>query len=179
MKTILTGKINGEPIIFYSNILNEVNLCANFILLFRNRLEYYSFYYEDGYKSKIELNKNSISEQNIWDNVVPNISDIENPRWRANYEEETKFKKYLNIGEIMKELENGYDKSLDEKKNEVEKEISNIQKSFKLDYIKLLKLMIKDNTNKTLVKKYLKYIEKNNDNLKLEYKDNFETFKVE
>ena len=179
MTKILTGKINGEPIIFYSNILNEVNLCANFILLFRNRLEYYSFYYEDGYKSKIELNKKSISEQNIWDNVVPNISDIQNLRWTANSEEETKFKKYLNIDEIMKELENGYDKSLDEKKNEVEKEISNIQKSFKLDYIKLLKLMIKDNTNKTLVKKYLKYIEKNNDNLKLEYKDNFETFKVE
>ena len=180
MKTILTGKINGEPKIFYSNILNEVNLYASFILLFRNRVEYYSFYYEEGFKLKInsESNKKSLSESNILVNVVPKISNIENLRWIANCEENVKFKNYLNIKEIIQELESGYDMSLEEKKILVEKEIK-LKKSLKLEYIQLIKLMIKDNTNKDLIIKYLKYLEENNNYLEVKYNNNFESFKSE
>ena len=53
MNPILTYKINGDHKIFFSNILEEVNICANFILLVRDQIEYYSFYYEEGFKSKI------------------------------------------------------------------------------------------------------------------------------
>ena len=177
---ILTYKINGYHKIFFSNILDKVNICAIFILLVRGKIEYYSFYYEEGFKSKIntEANKKSLSEPNIWVNTVPKISNIENLKWAANCEENKKFKNYLNNKEIIQELESGYDMSLDEKKIEVEKEIS-LKKSLELDYIQLLKLVIKDNTNKDLIIKYLKYLEKNNTDLKLKYGDNFESFQNE
>ena len=180
MKPILTDKINGELKIFYSNILNEVNTCANFILLFGDRVEYYSFYYEEGFKLKINIdsNKKSLSESNIWVNVVPKISNIENLRWAANCEENIKFKNYLNNKEIIQELESGYDMSLDEKKILVEKEI-NSKKLIRLDYIQIIKLIIKDNTNKNLIIKYLKYLEENNNCLKVKYNDNFESFQHE
>jgi hypothetical protein len=180
MKPILTGKINGEPDILYFTALDEVNICANFILLFRNRLDYYSFFYKDGYKSKInkESNKCPLYKTNIWVNAVPTISNIENLRWTTNCEENVFFKKYLNNPEIIKELGNNYDKSLDEKKIEVENEIK-FNKTLKLDYMKLLKLIIKDNTNKNLIIKYLKYLEANNNKLKEKYNDNIETFHEE
>ena len=180
MKPILTGKINGEPDILYFTALDEVNICANFILLFRNRLDYYSFFYKDGYKSKInkESNKCPLYKTNIWVNAVPTISNIENLRWTTNCEENVFFKKYLNNPEIIKELGNNYDKSLDEKKIEVENEIK-FNKTLKLDYMKILKLIIKDNTNKNLIIKYLKYLEANNNKLKEKYNDNIETFHEE
>jgi hypothetical protein len=176
----LTGKINGEPDILYFTALDEVNICANFILLFRNRLDYYSFFYKDGYKSKInkESNKCPLYKTNIWVNAVPTISNIENLRWTTNCEENVFFKKYLNNPEIIKELGNNYDKSLDEKKIEVENEIK-FNKTLKLDYMKILKLIIKDNTNKNLIIKYLKYLEANNNKLKEKYNDNIETFHEE
>jgi len=180
MKPILTGKINGEPDILYFNALNEVNICVNFILLFKKRLDYYSLFYKDGYKLKIntESNKISLYKKNIWVNVVPTISNIENLKWTANCEENVSFKKYLNNPEIIKELGNNYDKSLDEKKIDVENEIK-YNKTLKLDYMKLLKLIIKDNTNKNLIIKYLKYLEANNNELREKYNDNIENFNKE
>ena len=135
MKPILTGKKSGEPYILYFNALDEVNICANFILLFMDRLDYYSLIYKDGYKSKInkESNKCPLYKTNIWVNAVPTISNIENLRWTTNCEENVFFKKYLNNPEIIKELGNNYDKSLDEKKIEVENEIK-FNKTLKLDY---------------------------------------------
>ena len=175
MKCIFKTKIVGTSNIVYSNKVNKEHTCANFILLPNpNEVKYYSLYYIEGYKLK--NNKKLISESKI--RFVPSISNIENLKWEANYKEETSFKKYLNIDEIKNELELDYNKILTEKKDEVQNYIESKESSF-LDYIQLLKMIIKDNTNKQLIMKYLKYIQKEENNLKLIYNDNYENFQNE
>ena len=183
MKEIVKGKINGEPKIAYSNIFNEQNICASFILLFRNKLEYYSLNYEEGYKIKINAvsNKKLLSGTNIWLNVVPTISNMDNLRWNMNCGETVSCKEYLKYKEIEKEFKDNYNKSLEEKKEEVEKifKLKDPLKPLNLDYCQLLKLLIKDNTNNKLIMMYLKYLYNNKKELQLKYKDKFENFQKE
>ena len=180
MISIFSIKRDGEPRIFYSNILNELNVCANFIFLSTYRISYYSLYYENGYilKKFLELFK---KKKNISDNFVPTISNIDNLKWEYNCKENVVSKKCLLLKNeaIKKALGDNYDKSLEEKKNEVEKEINILKESTKKDYIQLLKLIIQDNTNIDLIIEYLKYLKKNEEELKLKYGDNIEYFNEE
>ena len=182
MVSLLKIKRYGEFKVAFSNILNEVNVCANFIFFFRDRLEIHSVIHENNYKLKIEIEskKNSSKKSITW---IPKISNIENLKWDANEYDNEKiiFKKYLNIKEIKKELNDNYNKSLDEKKLEVENVIKSIKESKKieLNYIEILKLLIKDNTNINLIIIYLKYLKDNMNKIILENNDNIENFKDE
>ena len=223
MNIIICEKISGEQAIFYSNIFDETKSSAKFIILYIDHIDIYSFYLEK--INVINPDKKAIkTKKDIWKNVVPNISNIDNLRYSANLEEKVISKNYLNIPEIMEELENNYKNSLDEKKLEVKnimetkdlksndkntserldgknkisqkeqkdnyekpldkKQLEIINKNelnyiFDLDYIQLIKLIIKDNTNKTLIIEYLNYLYKNQENLKLKYKDNIEMYQKE
>ena len=181
MKLIISTKLDEQIKIFYSNKSDELNKIAYFIILFRNRIEYYRFNYEEGYKSKIniESKKKGTNKSIIFTNIVPTISNIENLRWEANYNEDVPIKKYLYINEIKDELDLDYKKSLNEKKIEVNNYLQKYKPS-EFDYIQLIKLIIKDNTNKELIIEYLKYLNDNKDNnLSSKYNNNFESFEAE
>lgn len=177
MNLILTQKIDGfKKNIFFVNILNGIYLCANFIILLNDRIEFYNFYSCFDYRQKEDLK----AKINYWENYVPNISDIENLEWKANCKEHTNYKLYLNDNEIKKELELNYSKSLTDRKKEVENELK-VNKIDKYEEIQLIKMLIKDNTNKELVTKYLNYLkkkEKNDNKIENNYEKEYEYFKI-
>ena len=183
LNTILTLQISGEQKIFYYNALNQLNLCANFILIYRSKIEYYSFYSRLKISGKIGKTKKSI--HNILKNAIPSISNIENLQWNANCKEDIKYKKYLDIPEISKQLKFNYDKSLTEKKLEVDKFMEK-NKGVKLDYIQIINQLIKDNTNKAVIIEYLKCLQSKGKASILKYndieieilKDEFEKYKT-
>lgn len=142
MKLIISMKLNGQLKVFYSNISDELNKFAYFIILFENKIEYHRFNYEEGYKSNINIEpkKKGLNKSIILTNIVPTISNIENLRWEANYNEDVPIKKYLNNIEIKEELDLDYKKSLDEKKIEVNNYLQKY-KSSEFDYFQLIKLI--------------------------------------
>ena len=145
---------------FFSNQLNQAKLYVNFFLICFGKIQIYSLYSKNNSgskKYKIPL----IPDQNFWDKTVPNISDIANLGWKANIEEDiVKCKEYLNTKIIKDEIDINYKKSLNIKKLEVDTEVEKLKpkKIGDLDYISILKLLIKDNTNKELIGIYLQYL---------------------
>ena len=90
---------------------------------------------------------------------VPHICGIENLKWSANVVEpkENLFHpKYLDNPEINDMLNENCKKYLSLKKKEV---ADNFDKNKDYDYNQLIMNIIKDNTNKELIIKYLKYLE--------------------
>ena len=77
-------------------------------------------------------------------------------------------KQYLNIGEIQDELKKNYGLSFSSKKAEAEKLLNDFKEEGSLNeqYIQLIKILIKDNVNKKILIKYLKFLQKNNEELK-------------
>ena len=90
------------------------------------------------------------------------------------------YKKYMFIQEIKKELENIQSVLLPDRKKYVEDEI---KKTFHFkneydEYIHYLKLLIRDNTNKTLLVNYLKFL-KEKETILSKITQDFETYKDE
>ena len=174
MKLIFEKEINYSEVIHLNNY-NKNFLYTDFILL-RQSIEYYTFHSISNYGKKD--NNLHFSGIDFWQKTIPSISSIENLEWKANMEEKYKYKKYLDDDIILEELNKNYSKHLNQKKIEVEEELK-VNKTF--DYIQLLKLLIKDNTNKLLVSEYLKFLEKNK---KLNFKnaessnDEYEKYKI-
>ena len=166
LETIYSQKINEKVInIFFSNKIQEVNIYANFIFLCLKNIQIYSLYSADNICKKEFINL-LFPENTFWDRVIPNISDIANLQWETNLNEEiVETKEYLNMKIISDAIDSNYKKSLNIKKLEVINELKS--KDFdKNDYIKIINLLIKDNTNKDLIIIYLKCLENLKDNTK-------------
>ena len=178
-KLFFSDKIKNSRIILLDNRINHQSICANFLI---DSSEFYNFESKELYDDKKIVSLKE-PQNKFWENCIPNISDIINISWDQNIidEKERLSKKYLNIDEIKSELDNNYKINLDQKKKDVEQELNNYSKKndFKEEYILLLKMVIKDNTNKHLIKKYLQFIESNETQLQKYYNDNYETYKDE
>ena len=122
-----------------------------------------------------ELNSNNLFSKNhrtIF--VKPNLS-FENSIIEKC---KIKRKKYLEIEDIIKALEKNYRISLEKKKeivNKKLKEYNNYNNSINECYLFLIKLLILDNTNKELLKIYLKFLKENDETINNMYK-NIEDF---
>ena len=161
--------ISYLKVIYLNNHIGNKELYANFII-FKKNIEYYSLYSGSDNKSNLNF-RVKISTNDFWEKTIPSLWNIENLEWKSNCEENCIYKKkYLDIKSISEELDSNYSKDLEVKKKEVENEI-NTNKNF--DYIQLLKMIIKDNTNKTLVIKYLKFLENNEKQINFDEKESF------
>ena len=122
-------------------------------------------------KNKTSLTSEQIIEKDIQysndfiNNIVYNISDYTNflNYIKTKKEPDYPCKNYILIPEIKKELNDIKYELLPDRKKYVEEQINKNQ-SFKdiyEEYIYYIKLIIRDNTNKKLLKKYLHFLEKN------------------
>lgn len=98
--------------------------------------------------------------------ILKNISDIKLLLSKENNIEKTKYssiKDYFNYQDIESEMENIKNISLFKRKQIVNKKLNEIDalKDIKEAYFDLLKIIIKDNTNKNLITKYLQFLGKN------------------
>ena len=166
MTIIFEKQITCSRIFYLNNHLNK-NIYAKFLVLNGN-IEYYTLYKN----TNDNINYNVIfAGKKFWKEIVPNISDIENLEWKANIEETFSYKKYLDNEIISEQISQNYKKGLKEKKIEVEKEFD-LSKNYK--YIQLLMMLIKDNTNKDLVIKYLKYLKEKETQIDFSEKESFQ-----
>ena len=172
-------KIKNSNVIFLDKRINNQYICANFLI---NSSEIYNFESKDLY-NKTKIVSLEEPQNNFWDKCIPNISDIINISWGQNIFEDTERlnKKYLNIDEIKNELENNYKINLEQKKKDVENQLKNYSKKDDVneEYLELLKLVIKDNTNKRLINIYLEFIKLNEEQLQEYYNNNYETYNDE
>ena len=168
-------KTKTKNVFFYNNINKETQY-ANFIIITIKNIMFYSFNSKDNVYNK-KLEQPYYSEESFLNEIIKNISDDDNLRWECNKEKiNPNHKKYLNIQKISDLVEKNCKKSLEELKTEVPIDKNKFDK---LNYIEILTLIIKDNTNKDLITYYLKYLEKNEKKLSLEYINELETFKSE
>ena len=175
MTVIFEKTLFSSKIIYINNFLDNKDIFPNFIL-FKENIEFHYL----GYQFKSGKGRVNNFPKDFWDKTIPKISGIENLKWDANSKEKVSFKKYLNDPVLIKEMNSNYSKTLVDKKKEVEVELKfNENKSF--DYFQLLKMLIKDNTNKKLVGKYLKLLNENKETINFEgkesFKDEYEGFK--
>ena len=175
-KIYFSCKIKTPRIIMLDNKrINNQYICANFLI---NSFELYNFESKELYdEKKIVCLKEP--EENFWEKCISNISDIITISW--DEEKECLGKKYLNINEIKCELDNNYKINLEQKQKDVEDQLKNYSEKtdVKKEYLALLKMVIKDNTNKNLIKIYLQFIKSNEKQLKEYYNDNYEPYKEE
>ena len=153
--------IKSGKIFFYSLISNYYNRKNN-----KKQLKKITKYFFDNNSvrlySKFELS---------FDNIIPE-------------EDEIFKKKYLENDIIFKQMLENYHLSLEQKKINVEKEINHYEEKSPIEneYFHLISLLIQDNTNKMLIKKYLLFLYNNDKNLKIEkietYEDEFNYYKV-
>ena len=158
MQIIFEENVSSIKVFYFNNRLNK-DICANFLLLNGNT-EYYTLIPESKKNLNLEY-KALFTEEKFWDDIIENITGIENLEWKANIDEKLSYKKkkYLDSLIITQQINSNYDKELEIKKLEVSQEL-NPKKEY--EYIQLLEMLIKDNTNEDLVIKYLKYL-KNKD----------------
>ena len=137
--------------------MDNKDIFANFII-FSNNIEYYCLGKNLNFAQN-QINKPIVPEKNFWDKTIPSISGIENLEWKANIYGAFTYKKYLDNKNLESDIKSNYKKKLIDKKREVKDELE-LNKNVDFDYIKLLKIIIKDNTNKDLVRLYLQILKK-------------------
>ena len=114
-KLFLKVKIKNSRVILLDNRINNQYICANFLI---DSSEFYNFESEELYDEKKIVSLKE-PQNNFWENCIQNISDIINISWDENFidEKERLSKKYLNIDEIKRELDNNnYKINLNQKK---------------------------------------------------------------
>ena len=178
-KIFLTSNIENTNVILLDNAINNDFICAKFLI---DSSKIYYFKSKELYDEKKIVSLNEPPE-NFWKNCISSISDIINISWDENDITKTEClgKKYLDIKEIKTELEENYKFNLDEKKEFVKIQLNNYSKStyVREEYLQLLKMVIKDNTNKDLIKKYLLFIKSNEKELQAIFNEFYETYEKE
>ena len=141
--------------------------------------------------SKYNVTPNLNKEENVpdifWDNVISEIKNNYDYLSFANNVLENKEiikKKYLSIQKIIDEFDNFLEnKTLEERRFMVLNDIKNLNEYETVDidnmYLNFIKNIIKDNTNKNLLEKYLFFLKKNETALSNIYLDSFESFNDE
>ena len=193
------SKIHEEEIEFYNNpvLLDSLFLKNNEIANMAEQGKNGKFYISKivnknkskSFKEKNE--KNNIKEQKDFaNNIVYKISNYENFSGYITHKTDVYYrnKNYLEIEEIKAELNSISKVSLPERRNYVHDVYKGKIKvnpfKDKIDeYIHYIKLLIRDNTNKFLLKDYLQFLEKNETELSKKislenYKDEVEFYKV-
>ena len=176
LNAIYAKKINelGQTI-FFSNKIQEKNIYAKFVIVTDKDRKIYILYSNNNIRKK-EFIESLYPKDTFWNKIVPSIADIGNLHWEANLEEEKiKEKEYLKIKIISGAIGDNYSKSLSIKRSEVANELKS-NYFYCSDYISLLNLLIKDNTNKKLIIIYLKFLQNlEKKEIKLEYEtENFD-----
>ena len=177
-KLFFSSSIENSSVIMLDRINNH-NICATFLI---NSNKIFNFESEELYDEKkiVPLKE---PQNNFWKKCIPNISDIINISWDENLidKKECLSKNYLNIDEIKTELDNNYKINLEQMKKDVELQLKNYSQKtdVKEEYLALLKMIIKDNTNKILIKKYLDFIKPNEAQLQEYFNNNYERYKDE
>ena len=138
-------------------------------------------------KNNIQRNSNILeANDDFWKNSIAKIRnnyDILSHINNIIEKSEIKNKNYLSINEINKEFNDCLgNTTLEEKKKIVSDNIDNFNEEENINkvYINYIKYLIKDNTNKVLLKKYLKFLKEKELQLRLIYgEDNFESYNSE
>lgn len=186
MNIIFKTSIYYKKVFFIDNQINNNFICGNFII-FNDYLYIYSFISEHHYNDKnVNILKNST--QNFWKDCVNFISKIEVLNWNSNVidKEEINKKNYVSIKTIEEEIINNYSYSLEDKKNMVVNELTKFKKNkennVNLIYLSLIKMLIKDNTNKELIIEYLNFLKINEKNItisnNISFEEEFNYFKI-
>ena len=173
-----------DAVIFVNYIIKDIDKnnnipnFANFLLINKEKINIYSFYSNNLYSANILKDNND----NFFSNKLKTI--YEKPYldfFNAKIiDEEIYKKKYFEIKSISEQLKKNYKFSLEQKKENVIREFPNFNEKDDIysQYINLIKLVIQDNTNKELILKYLKFLEKNETEL-LKRESNIEIFNDE
>ena len=119
---------------------------------------------------------------NSIDKIIINFNEL-GFSFNQKHLDEIHPKNYLSIQEIYSESEYLLKNcTLEERRKTVDENMKNFEENSDIEiaYINFLKNLIRDNTNKELLKRYLPFLQKNQDNLKLIYGDeNFENYENE
>ena len=165
---------------------NNANLFLKLVLYYyySKKFEILSIYSKNEIQQKIYSVKEA--PKDFWDNSIDKIDSNLNYlsySYDPENSDEILPKKYLSIKEICAEFENLLkNNTLEERRKTVDEKMKNFKENsdIKIAYISYLKNLIRDNTNKDLLKNYLPYLKKNQDELKLLYgEENFESYENE
>ena len=173
MDIIFKIKITNYPVFYLGNQINNEFICGNFLSL-ENPLNIYSFAMKEIYDQKSIKDLTNLNPD-FWNNCFNIISDMQILSWNNNEETQKNdfvFKNYLNDENIKDKLISNYKKSIKQKKADVSKEIKNFiinQNNLKESYIKLINMLIKDNTNKKLITIYLNFLYKYKTKIEYQY----------
>ena len=116
------------------------------------------------------------NSKDYFHNIAYVISDYKNIfKFEENniYDLKLKIKKYFMIPEIKQELIRLNNETIFERREYVEKELIQKKKFRNINeqYLYYLKLLIRDNTNKLLIKEYLKFLKLNENEIKKRFKN--------
>ena len=164
--------INNKQDGIENNFFNFIEIEDEQIILYSLNSNYFSKkstkkqlknkpYYFLKKNRKCIYNKSELS----FSNISPNQSEV--------YK-----KKYLENEKILNQVKENYKINLNQKKSDVENELNNYHElsSLSEEYFHLLSLLIKDNTNKRLIEKYLIFLKNNEKKINI---NNIETYKNE
>ena len=169
----------SQPNYYIDNHANNKFICGKFLEFFSNTIRIYSFISKKLYNpEKIEVLTNP--NPSFWDKCISTISNIEMLKWENNVippENDLILKNYLNDKEIKDEVILNFNKSLKQKRLEVANQIKDFhinENNLNSTYKDFIKMLIKDNTNKGLITKYLKFLKANENKIDYQYIVKFE-----
>ena len=182
MKIILNIENKYQHIFYINNQINKNFICGNFLYP-TCPIKIYSFSSKEIY-DPIKIKALANPKPDFWNNCIPIISNIQSLSLDNNIKSANNdyiSKKYLNDEAIKSKILSNFNENLKQKMLDVSNEIKNYsinENDLESICIKFINMLIKDNTNKDLIKKYLEYLNYlENNKLKLQYKyiNNFET----
>ena len=169
----------SQPNYYIDNHANNKFICGKFLEFFSNTIRIYSFISKKLYNpEKIEVLTNP--NPSFWDKCISTIPHIEMLKWENNVippENDLILKNYLNDKEIKDEVILNFNKSLKQKRLEVANQIKDFhinENNLNSTYKDFIKMLIKDNTNKGLITKYLKFLKANENKIDYQYIVKFE-----
>ena len=170
--------------IFLKNNDNESKLLTKLMAYFNyNNFEILSIYKEN-LKNIYETNEQE-APYYFWNKSIKKIDDnyeFYSYKYNIYEDDEINPKQYLSIKQIDEEYESLLmNKTLEEKRELVNnnKIICSENCDVSIVYIEYIKSLIKDNTNTELLINYLTFLKKNNDELRVIFKENFENYNDE
>ena len=161
---------NVDDIIFIENKYMIEKYCLlNFLVYNKNKALLFSLNKNnsqiEGTKNELKMNSNYFLKKNkrtLYPESELSFNKI------INEKNEIYLKKYFENEKIKDNLMNNFNIDLKQKKINVEKSIKDYKpkETIEEEYTQLLSLLIQDNTNKILIKKYLLFLQKNEYKLK-------------
>lgn len=166
----------SNPLYINENLLNENEICNIYQVTF-SIIKSYSIF-----NNEIEenYNSNNKNKKEIKKVIQKQISDISFLISKENNEENNNFriKKYFEIETIKNELIQIKKKSFLSRKKMVEDNLIQFENIEEINqkYIFLIKLLLNDNSNKNLLRKYLNFLKNNENQLEIIFNGNIEKY---